>query len=199
MSFNLFLSVISICFLAIIAIVSIYIYIDRLILSKNGFYNQSTFIANSFILVVSTGSSIASLMLTFPKEFGSSTLGILIIYHISAFVLTNIIITNLTYFILYADHILKLKFNFIKRGIITCPTLSYKTLTRNKRFRIFSIVFSYCVSIVIILFPIPEYLISFFKSHDVETINYISSQIEMYQKLFVFSTIPIIFSAIKSK
>lgn len=194
---KLFLDVSLLIFLFIVLIFSLYIFIDRLILSDVGFANIFSLYITSLILFGSIGFFIAKLMLTFPDIFGASTLGALIFYHSSSFLIANFLFIFITYMVFGIDYLIKSKSKKIKWRIMTCRTFTHKNMLKDKKFLRLSLVISYFISAIIILFPIPQFILSCFNYDNVKVINYISSELKIYQQLFAFTTIPILFSVLK--
>lgn len=194
---KLFLDISLLIFLFIVLIFSLYIFVDRLILSDVGFANLFYLYINSLVLLLFIGLFISKLMLAFPNIFGTSTLGVLIFYHSSSFLIANFLFIFITYIVFGIDYFIKSKFKKIKLEIITCKFFTHKNMLKDKKFLRLSLVISYFISAIIILFPIPQFILSSFDYDNVKVINYISSELKTYQQVFAFTTIPILFSILK--
>ena len=181
-----------------ISLISLSMFIDRYFLSSKGF---KSFIEFEILSLVSLCSFVLFLFLlieTFQSLTNKSLLFILLLYHVMAFLTINFILTNIICFVFYLDYLLKTYFNKIKFSIFTCKYIYYKNLLNNKRFLILSISISYILSTLVILFPVPEFILSI-AVHNKDIMDFAKSQIETYQKFFVFSCVSIIFSLMKRK
>ncbi|CEN84198.1 Uncharacterised protein [[Clostridium] sordellii] len=174
------------------------VFIDRFILSNIGFKNiiGPTFLLGS--LSVFFTLLLACLDKAFPFLFGKSILLVLLVYHsMSFFVLTGIFIF-FSFLIFFIDAIIKSKLKKYKFSIFTCSNYSYLNLLKSKRFLTISLGVAYFLSAVVILFPIPNMILDLIGTNK-DLANHVSSEIETYKKLFIFSSIPIPFTLIKRK
>lgn len=170
------------------------IFIDRFIISGSGFDYLSLLVFVNGFIIAAISLTIYILMNIFPNWFNTSVAGALIYYHSISFFIINLLFISITYIIFYIDSLLK-KYNYF---IFTRSNISYLNLLRNKRFLILSLGISYFLSTIIILFPIPQ-LISSVIGPGKSTFTFADSEIRNYQQLFVFASVPILFSLMKKK
>lgn len=175
-------------------LISLAIFVDRFILSGIGFKNllHLTFLYVSFMAGI--GLTLLSLIKVFPSFFNTSIFWVMMFYHSISFLTINILFISITYIIFHIDFLIK-KYNFF---IFTRSNISYLNLLGNKRFLILSLGISYFLTTIVILFPIPQLILSMV-GHEKSAVDFISSEIKTYQQLFVFASIPILFSLIKKK
>lgn len=185
-------------FLFFTALIYLPVFIDRFILSKKGFKSFLEFVRISIVLLFSLIPFLAKLIMTFPFLTKRSLLLVLFLYHLTAFFMINFIIITLVYFVFYLDYLLNTYLKEFKFHIFTCNYISHKNLLNNKSFLILSLGISYILSTLIILFPLPDLILSMI-DHTKNSIDLANSQIETYQKFFVFSSVPIVFSLMKNK
>lgn len=192
-----FLTILLLVILFLTFIFSLAIFIDRTLISSSGFSSLLALYSTYLLLVFSIVMFILALTIIWPTIFATSSVGLLLIYHICIFFLTNFILIFLTNMVLFVDYIIKSRLKKLKFNIITCNSINYKTLLKNKKFLKIIIVISYFISTILILFPVPCRVLSIIQGNASLT-KFISTEIKTYQQLFVFSTIPVLFSILKN-
>lgn len=178
--------------LFLLSLISLAIFVDRFILSGIGFKNLSQLIYLYVSFMIGICSTLFFLIKVFPSFFNTSIVWVLMFYHLISFLTINSLFISITYIIFHIDFLIK-KYNFF---IFAQSNISYFNLLRNKRFLILSLGISYFLSTIVILFPIPQLILSMV-GHNKSAVTFISSEIKTYQQLFVFASIPILFSLIK--
>ncbi|HBG2116743.1 TPA: hypothetical protein KPJ80_002842 [Clostridioides difficile] len=181
---------------SIALIVFLAIFIDRVLLSNTGFSNIASFIVG--VTIIAFATLIVDMYLTklFPDILGASSLMIMIIFHVLYFWIINIIVIFSTYICLKIDTLLKKIIPNQQFKIFTHDYLSLNALFKNKNFLKYLLITSYFISVIMILFPIPMQILPHFIKNKL-AYDYISKEIGLYQQLFVFSTLPMIFSGFK--
>ncbi|MGO1042176.1 hypothetical protein ACTPEO_05515 [Clostridioides difficile] len=181
---------------SITLIVFLAIFIDRILLSNTGFSNITSFIVG--VTIIAFATLIVDMYLTklSPNVLGASSLMIMIIFHVLYFWIINIIVIFSTYVCLEIDTLLKKIIPNQQFKIFTHDYLSLNTLFKNKNFLKYLLMTSYFISVIMILFPIPMQILPHFIKNEL-AYDYISKEIGLYQQLFVFSTLPMIFSGFK--
>lgn len=186
------------CVLFLASLISVSIFIDRIFLSNKGFKSFWEFTLTSICVFGCLPTFLLGLIWEFPYLINLTQLWVLLLYHLISFIIINFIFVTITYSVFLLDHFIKNKVKIIKLSILTCNYLSYKNLLSNKKFLILSIGISYLLTCIVILFPIPPLILSAVGS-DPTLITLAKSEIQTYQQLFVFSSIPILFSLMKNK
>ena len=186
------------CVLFLASLISVSIFIDRIFLSNKGFKNFWEFTLTAICIFGCLPTFLLGLIWEFPYLINLTQLWVLLLYHLISFIIINLIFVTITYSVFLLDHFIKNKVKIIKLSIFTCNYLSYKNLLSNKRFLILSIGISYLLTCIVILFPVPPLILSAVGS-DPSLINLAKSEIQTYQQLFVFASIPILFSLMKNK
>ncbi|MDI0267256.1 hypothetical protein QIW52_14825 [Clostridioides difficile] len=181
---------------SIALIVFLAIFIDRVLLSNTGFSNILSFFICISVIALTASTSIFYLSGQFPYIFGTSSLMIMIIFHIVYLWSINVVVIFSTYICLALDTLLKRFTPNLQLKIFTYNYLSSETLFKNKNFLKYILMASYFISVIMILFPIPMQILPHFIKNKL-AYDYISKEIGLYQQLFVFSTLPMIFSGFK--
>lgn len=191
---NNFINITILIFSVIIFIFSLAIFIDRSFLSNTGFSGLFNLYSTYFFLAFSISLSIYELTITWPNIFATSSVLIIISSHLFLFFFINFIIIAVTNIVLYTDYYFKKrKVNF---KILTNTKVTYNTFLKNKSFIKVSLIISYMLCTIFILFYAPSNILNnFLGNHDLT--SYVSKEIKLYQQLFVFSTIPILLSLLK--
>lgn len=192
-----FLATAFILLLLFVFVFSLAIFIDRFIISSTGISNPLILFLLSLTLLFSLSHLIYFLTFMWPSFFGTSAIFSIFLYHAVSFFVVHFLFVFFTYIVFCVDYFFKTKYKKCKFNILNCDHIYYKNLLNNKKFLIISLVVSYFISTIIILFPMPQFISSFFDSNNVKVINYISSEIKLYQQVFVFTIIPILFSVLK--
>ncbi|HFL2415178.1 TPA: hypothetical protein ACG3O0_002342 [Clostridioides difficile] len=180
----------------IVLIVFLVTFIDRILLSNTCFSNILSFFICISMIALTASISIFYLAGQFPDTFGTSSLMIMIIFHIVYLWSINVVVIFSTYICLVLDTLLKRFTPNLQLKIFTYNYLSSETLFKNKNFLKYILMASYFISVIMILFPIPMQILPYFIKNEL-AYDYVSKEIGLYQQLFVFSTLPMIFSGFK--
>lgn len=181
-------------FLIIFLSICLFSYFDRIFIFKKSFDSIESFLGLNILIIILFMLILFNLYLLLPYQLQQSYFFYLILIQVNSIFIINFITFIIIYLTSFIDYLLiKSKINI---RIIPSNTIYFKTILTNKSLYKYTFIFSYLLSIYIVIFFAKNIILLYEQTLSIEQLN---KDLDMYYNLFLVSIIPFILLLLKKE